>query len=134
MPEFSGSALYFEWVYSGGTVTLHGDYRSADFNPSVDFADASAGSDPRKKRVVTLKDTQVSYRGVAQAGGTALEDALAEGTQGTINMGPEGTQSGKRKYVIGAFSQGAKIAMKYADVVELAVDFMGNGDLTRTTY
>lgn len=134
MPEFTGANMYFAWVYSGGTVTLHGDERTVNLNPSVDYADASAGSDARKKRLTTLKDTMVSFSGVAQTGGTALEDALAEGTAGTILFGPEGTTVGTRKYTIGAFSGGGKMAFKYADVTEISVEFTGDGNYTRATW
>lgn len=136
MAEYTGANMYFEWVYSSnaGTVTLHGDERTVNLNPSVDYADSTAGSDARKKRIPTLKDTMVSFAGVAQTGGTALEDALAEGVEGTITFSPEGTAAGKRKYVIGAFSGGGKFAYKYADVTELTVEFTGNGSYTRTTW
>ena len=134
MPEYTGANMYLAWVYSGGTVTLHGDERTVNLNPSVDYADATAGSDARKKRLATLKDTMVSYAGVAQTAGTALEDALAEGTNGTILFGPEGTAVATRKYIIGAFSGGAKFAYKYADVTEISVEFTGDGNYTRTTW
>ena len=134
MAEYSGSALYFGWIYSGGTVVLSGDQRSVGFTPSVEFADTTAGSDARKGRLVTVKDAAVSYAGVAQSAGTALEDALVEGTQGTIILGPEGTAAGHRKYTIGAFSQGAKFNYPYSGVVEITCDFIGDGNLTRGSY
>ena len=134
MPEFTGANMYFQWVTSGGTVTLHGDERTVSLTPSVDYADSTAGSDARKTRIATLKDTKVSFSGVAQTGGTALEDLLREGTQGTINFGPEGTATGKRKYVIGAFCGGGQFDFKYADVTELKADFTGDGNYTVTTW
>lgn len=133
MPEYSGSALVFQWIYSGGTVTLSGDQRSVSITPSIDFADTTAGSDPRRKRLATIADTNFSFAGLAQTGGTALEDALAEGTPGTAIIQPEGTTAGKRKYTIGAFSQGAKYNYPYSDVVEVTCDFVGDGNYTRGT-
>jgi hypothetical protein len=132
--EYVGANMYFAWVYSGGTVTLHADERTVSLNPSVDFAESTAGSDARKTRIATVKDFAVSFAGVAQTGGTVLEDALAEGTRGTILFGPEGTVLGTRKHVIGAHSQGAKFALKYADVTEITCDFMGDGNYSRTTW
>lgn len=134
MPEYTGANMYFAWVYSGGTVTLHADERTVNLNPSMDFAETTAGSDPRKTRLATIADIAVSFAGVAQTGGTVLEDALAPGTEGTILFGPEGTALGKRKHVVGAFSQGAKFALKYADVTEITCDWMGNGNYSRTTW
>lgn len=133
MPEFSGSALVFNWIYSGGTVSLHSDFRTVTLTPSMDFAETTAGADPRRKRLATIADTAVSWSGLAQTSGTALEDALAEGVPGTIILQPEGTAAGKRKYTIGAFSQGAKFSYPYSDVVEISVDFVGDGNYTRAT-
>jgi hypothetical protein len=130
MAEYTGRDIVFQWVHSGGTVSMQADFRTVSLSPTIDFADATAGSDARRKRIATIKDATVSYSGLAQTGGTALEDALVEGTQGTIIFQPEGTASGKRKYTIGAFSQGGKFNLPYADVVELNVEFLGNGDYT----
>ena len=133
MAEFSGSALYGDWVWSGGTVVLSGNQRSCNVSPTIDFIDTTAGSDPRKTRITGVRDATASWSMLYQVGGTALEDALAEGNQGTLNVYPEGTATGKRKYIIGAFSNGPKINMPYADVVEMTVDFTGNGTYSRTT-
>lgn len=133
MAEFSGSALYMDWIYSGGTVVLSGNQRSANLSPSIDFIDTTAGSDARRTRLASIADVSVSISLLAQKGGTALEDSLAEGTHGTLNVYPEGNASTKRKYIVGAFSQGAKTNMPYADVVEVTCEFMGDGNYTRTT-
>ena len=133
MPEFSGSALYGTWVYSGGTVVLSGNQRTCTISPTVDYIDTTAGSDARKTRLASLKDITASWSMLYQVGGTALEDALAEGTQGTLNVYPEGTATGKRQHIIGAFSNGPKVDHPYADVVIMTVDFTGNGNYSRTT-
>lgn len=133
MPEFSGSALYMDWVYPSGTIVLSGNQRTANLSPTVDYIDTTAGSDPRKTRITGPKDVSASIGLLYQVGGTAIEDALAEGTQGTLNVYPEGTVVGKRKYIVGAFSNGPKMNMPYADVVDMSCDFTGNGNFTRTT-
>lgn len=130
MAEYTGSGMVFQWIHSAGTASLQADFRTVNLSPTVDFADSTAGSDARRKRIPTVKDITVSYSGLAQTGGTALEDALLEGAEGTIIFQPEGTASGKRKYTIGAFSMGAKFNVPYADVVELTVEFNGNGNYT----
>jgi hypothetical protein len=133
MSEYTGKNMVFQWIYSGGTVNMQADFRTVNLSPTIDFADSTAGSDARRKRIPTIADATVSYSGLAQQGGTAVEDALAEGTEGTIIFQPEGTAAGKRKYTIGAFSQGAKTNLPYADVVELSNEFLGNGNYTRGT-
>lgn len=131
--EYAGSAAYANWVYSGGTEVLSGWQRTFKLTPSTEFIDATAGSDQYKVKIPSFTDIMFSASGVAQTGGTALEDALAEGTQGTINYYPEGTASGNRQHIIGAFSHGLTINQPYADVTEWSVDFEGDGNYTRTT-
>jgi hypothetical protein len=133
MPEYSGSAIVMNWIYSGGTVTLTGDQRSVNISPSIDFIDTTAGADPRRKRLASIADVTVSWSALMQTGGTAIEDALAEGAAGTLIVQPEGTAAGKRKYTIGAFSQGAKLNFPYSDAVEITCDWMGDGNYTRAT-
>ena len=94
------------------------------------MANATAGSDAFESYIATVKDTQVSLTAVHQAAGTATEDALLEGTFGTLTIQPEGTATGKRKYTIPAFALGANFDWKYNDTVELKVEFQGSG--TRT--
>ncbi len=137
--KFSGSALYMEWVYSGGTVVLSGQQRSVSLSPSVDMHDATAGDDADKVYLPGTKDAVVSYQGLMSQIGdspsyTDVENALVEGTQGTLVIGPEGTQSTERKYTIPAISQGPNLNFPYDDVVEIACEFQKSGAMTRGVY
>jgi len=89
---------------------------------------------PFKSYLTTQKDTTVSYSGVFQTAGTGTENALITGQYGTLIIGPEGTAAAKRKYTLPAFSQGCKFNIAYANVVELACDFQGNGTATYGTF
>jgi len=134
MAEYTGKNMYFEWIHSGGTVTMHADFRTVSLAPVVDYVETQAGSDEWKTRLARMKDSSVSYEGLGQVGGTALEDALVEGTSGTVRFSPEGTATGKRKYTIPAYSDGGNFTFPYADVVTLSVNFTGNGAVSRTTW
>lgn len=138
--KFSGSALYMDWVYAGGTVVLSGQQRTVSITPSVDLHDSTAGDDADKDYLAGVKDAVISYQGVMSAVGdspsyTDVEDALVEGTSGTLTVGPEGTAVGKRKYTVPAISQGPQMSFPYDDIVEIANEFQKSGGaLTRTTY
>lgn len=132
--SFSGSAVVIQWVHAGGTATLSGNQRSISITPTGDMIDATAGSDPWRKRLPSIKDWSASLSLLMPVGGTALEDAITASTQGTLIVAPEGTASGKRKYSGAAISGGGNINMPYADVVELTCDFSGNGELAYGTY
>jgi hypothetical protein len=135
MAEFTGSALYVQWnAGANGTIDISGDFRTVSWNPSVGLVETTAGSDPFKSYLSTVKDTTVSYGGVFQTAGTANENALREGQYGTLTIGPEGTAATKRKYTLPAYSQGAKFSFPYSDVVEMSVDFQGSGTATYGTF
>lgn len=134
MPDYGGTALYAAWVNPGGTVVLSADYRTISYNPSVDLVEATAGSDTAKTYVAFQKDGKVSYSGLMQAGGTALSNALAEGTGGTLIIAPEGTATGKQKITIPAISLGANFQWPYNGLVEISCEFQQNGQRTDGVY
>jgi hypothetical protein len=127
MPAYTGKDLNLSWVHTGGTVALEGDFRTFSYSPSVGLVEQTAGADAQKTYLTTPKDGQCSLEVVQQAAGTVLYAALAEGTSGTLVIGPEGTAAGKPKLTIPAISLGARITIPYADVVSVACDFQQNG-------
>lgn len=134
MAEYTGAGLYVQWVGSVSTVTLQGDFRSFSIKPTIGLAKATAGADADEVYLKTVKDAQMSWAGVAQTGGTVLEDALAEGVEGTLIVGPEGTATGKRKWTIPAIALGASFNIPYAEVVEIACDFQKSGAMVRGVW
>jgi len=134
MTAFSGSALVVSWVHPGGTTTLTGDHRSMSFTPSVKLIRATAGADADETYLKSVKDGTWSYACIAQAGGTALEDCLVEGTGGTLQVSPEGTASTNRLYTCPAIAMGPRFNWPFEDVCELTVDFQKNGAITRGTH
>lgn len=127
MAEFLGNNAYIQWVWSGGTVLVHGDYRTLDWNPNKDLIEGSAGSDAAQHNVVGIERATASLGLVAQTGGTALVAAMAYGNIGTLTWGVEGTVSGKPKVILPAMSLGAKVKSPYQGLVEITVDFNQEG-------
>jgi hypothetical protein len=127
MPEITGQNAFAQWIHSGGTVTLSSDYRQLNDQPSVDLVDFTAGNDTYKTYGVAHKDGQLSLTILAQAGGTVLISALAEGASGTIIFGEEGTAVGKPKTTFPAISMGPQRNTPYNNVVEISVTFQQNG-------
>ncbi len=134
MAEYTGANLSVNWICAAGTIALSGDYRSLSYKPTIGKVAATAGSDAFESYLMTTKDTVIDYSGVMQSAGTALEDALVEGTFGTLIVGPEGTATGKRKYTIPAFSMGGNFNWQYKDTVEISCQFQGSGTRTNGTF
>lgn len=130
MAEFTGSSLVLSWIWSGGTVSLAGDYRSVSWNPTIAYADITAGSDANIGRLTTLKDATASVTLADSSPGTATYAALGAGVGGTLLIQPEGTATGKRKITFPCFSDGATYAYTYNDTTTLSVNFTGNGAYT----
>jgi len=63
---------------------------------------------------------------VADVGGTAVLEALAEGVIGTLIVGPEGTATNKPKTTGSAICQGAD--QHYAYATESLIDCTFDGD------
>lgn len=131
MAEFiAGPTMVLSWIWSGGTVSLAGDYRTCSWNPSVAYADTSAGSDTHVGRTTALKDATAAVTLVAQTGGTAINAALAPGVGGTLIIQPEGTATNKRKITFPCYSDGAKYEHPYNEIVAISCGFTGNGTHT----
>lgn len=134
MGEYTGSALVASFVHSAGTVVLNTDYRTLSTEPTIGLVDASAGSDTNRTYLTTLKDGKYTWTGVAQSAGTLLENALLEGTGGTLIIGREGTASGKPKESCPVISLGAKFNYQYDNIVEISCDFQANGPRVLASY
>ncbi len=132
MAEYSGSALYLEWIYSGGTVNLTADSRTFSSSVTIELYDSTAGSDAYKTFVTGMRDSVISTTLVTQSDGTVLLDALFAGTSGTVRVSPEGTASGKRRELYPAISQGVVRDEPYNNVVTYQISWQGNGAPTLT--
>lgn len=125
----SGPTMVLSWVYSGGTISLAGDYRTCEWNPSIAYEDVTAGSDTQIGRLTTLKDATCSVTVVQQTAGTAVVAAFQPGQAGTLTIGPEGTATGKRKITFPAFCDGIQTSLPYANVAVHTLGFTGSSTL-----
>lgn len=134
MAEFlAGPTMVLTWTYSGGTISLAGDYRTCTWNPSVAYEDASAGSDTQVGRLTALKDATAAIEIVNQTGGTAIQTALQPGNAGTLVIQPEGTATNKRKITFPAYCDGAVPSFPYANVSVTSCGFTGSSVLGNFT-
>ena len=119
---YTGSGLYLKF----GTTTLQADYRSFTPAQSMGLEDASAGADTGISRLSTLKDSTYSLTMRAPAGGTAAWAALAEGTSGTLEWGPEGTATNKPKRTVTAIVESREEGLSYNGVTEWSITWQQN--------
>ncbi len=142
MAEYAGSAVYVQWIHSGGTLVLSGETRTCSVTPTTDTIDATAGSDVNKVFLPSFVEWEVSWEGVAQenttvaTSGTAYAQALTPGRQGTVNVGPFGTAGSALKYSMPAFCRGGAITMPYADVTTVSTSWQtsSGGSMTVSNW
>ena len=134
MPELiAGPTMVLSWASSAGTISLAGDYRTCEWNPSIAYEDVTAGADTHVGRLTTLKDATANVTVVQQTSGTALVAAFQPGQAGTLTIGPEGTATGKRKITFPAFCDGIQTSLPYSNVAVHTIGFTGSSTLAAYT-
>lgn len=137
MAEYLGKDMYAQWIWSGGTITLHDDFRTFAWTPSAALHDGTSGPDAAQHQVVGIQNASASIGLVDQTGasGTIYRAALAFGNIGTLIVGAQGTTVGSPRITLPAMSQGAKVNAPYNDLVEITCDFIQEGGVyTEDTY
>ena len=125
----SGPTMVLTWTYATGTISLAGDYRTCDWNPSIAYEDVTAGSDTQVGRLTTLKDATCNVTVLQQTGGTALVAGFQAGQAGTLVIQPEGTAANKRKITFPAYCDGIQTSMPYSNVAVHTIGFTGSSVL-----
>ena len=128
--EFAGSALYAQWIWSGGTIVLSTENRNFSYNENIETIDATAGSDTTRRKIASFKNATASLSMTAQSDGTALIAACAAGVTGTLIFGEAGSAVGKPKVTMPAISLGVNRSVPYADVVTYDLSWESNADIT----
>lgn len=130
MAEYTGNALYLKF----GSTVLSADFRNFDQSEEIGLVDATAGADTNRTYLTTVKDGKATAEMVHQASGTALWTALAPGTSGTLEWGPEGTASTKPKHTVTAIVMDRKKVVPYEDIVVITAEFQFSGAVTDSVY
>lgn len=138
MSTFRGNALVVEWIYSGGTVNLSGQYRTLEMSAEADMLDNSSGSVSTRTFQAGLKQGSYKYSGLHNGTGSPLGTAdlaaLVEGTSGTIRVSPLGTASTSPRTVQAAIVKSCNQSFPYDALAEVEVEWQGSGDITRGAW
>ncbi len=132
MAEYTGSAMYVKF----GSTVLSSRYKSWEETQEAGLAEASAGSDTLRTYLSTLDDGSATLELLEASVGTALFNAVAPRTSGTLEWGPEGTTTGKPKYTVVALVKSRKRTVVHDDVTKLSLEFQFNSStgVTAATY
>jgi hypothetical protein len=100
------------------------------FNSSMDFADHSGGTVNyrRRKKTIGDYDAQIVTLWDTTALGTAAMTLLADGNEGTLNIAPLGTATGKPKGAYPMVVENKELPIPYDDGIIVTLGFLANGD------
>ena len=124
MARYTGKDLLVNWIHSGGTADLSGDFRTFSVSEEQDSADSTAGNDTYKAYIPTFADATAELELLDTKGtaGTVQWAAIAPGREGTVQWYPAGTAN-TVYYSAAAFIANREIEFPYDDVVAVTVEF-----------
>lgn len=126
-----GKTAYVQWIWSGGTVTLHEDYTELDVDKKIELLDGTAGNAADKELVDGVKEASIRLKYydtvTGTNGGTVLEAAMAEGNFGTLVWGRHGTVAGKPKRGYACYVESFKMGVPSGKLAEADVQFRSSG-------
>jgi hypothetical protein len=126
--EFAGSALYAQWIWSGGTVQINTDFRNWDYNDQGEEIDTTAGADSSRSAINSFDTGQVTASFLLLSTmGTVTFAAFKRGVAGTLIFGEAGTTSGYPKTTLPAKIQSGSRTSPYNDVAQMNVTWGQNG-------
>lgn len=130
MATWNGDELVATWTRHDGTATLTGIQRELTFNSSMDFADHSGGTVHyrRRKKTIGDYDAQIVTLWDTSNLGTAAMTLLADGNEGTLNIAPLGTATGKPKGTYPMVVENKELPIPYDDGIIVTLSFLANGD------
>ena len=130
MATWNGDELVATWTRYDGTATLTGIQRELTFNSSMEFADHSGGTVNYRRRKKTIGDfdAQIVTLWDTTSLGTAAMTLLADGNEGTLNVAPLGTATGKPKGVYPMVVENKGLPIPFDDGIVLTLGFLANGD------
>ena len=136
-----GKNAYIRLDNSSGTLTdLSSITNEISYSQSIETSDTSVYGSNAKTYITGLNDATVSLSGMFDATSAgvieATIDALIDGTNAsaTLEFGPEGSASGKKKYTMEVIVTSYDIGAPVSDVVSLSVEFQRTGATTVGTY
>lgn len=141
MPFVHGKNAYIRLDNSAGTLTdLSSITNEISMSQSIETADTSTYGTNAKTYITGQNDATVSLSGLFDAtSSTVIEgtiNAIIAGTNAsaTLEFGPEGNGTGKKKYTMEVIVTSYEIGAPVSDVVSLSVEFQRTGATTVGTY
>jgi hypothetical protein len=133
-----GDALVIEWIHSGGTAILSGQYRKVSVNSRADVIETTSGTASHREYAPGLAGFVIRFEGMnngtASILGTAHLNALAPRTSGTVRLSPHGTASGQPRWTGAAIVTGRDLEFPYDELATVTIEWRGSGALAQGVW
>lgn len=138
MPRFTGDSLVIEWIHSGGTALLSGQYRKVTISHRADVIEVTGGTVAHREYAPGLASFLVRFEGMnngtAPVLGTAHLNALAPRTAGTVRISPQGTAGGQPRWSGAAIVTARDLEFPYDELATVTIEWRGSGQLTQEVW
>jgi hypothetical protein len=129
MATYNGDEAYARWTSSAGTAILTGNQRSVNLELSMDTADHTGGTADYRRRKKTVGDFTIEIEALWEGtSGSAANAAITMGAEGTLEIAPLGSASGRPKGVYPVICTGKTLPMPFDGELIQTFSFEANGD------
>lgn len=129
MATYNGDEAYARWTSSSGTAVLTGNQRGLDLSLSTDTADHTGGTANYRRRKATVGDFTIEFEALWEGtSGSAANAAIAIGGEGTLEIAPLGSATGRPKGTYPVVCVGKTLPMPFDGELLQTFSFEANGD------
>lgn len=124
-----GTNLLVQFIHSGGTAEISGDYTTFTVTRDSQMADLTAGDDGGQynKFLYQINSATLESYYDGTVSSASIGTAMVRGTEGTILYGPSGTATGSPKGGFPAVVKKADFSEPYDNAITLSFEFSGQG-------
>ena len=127
--RLTGKDLVVQWIHSGGTAVLSGNWRTLDITRDSQMADATAANDggTYSKYLREINGATLNALFDGTAGSATMGSAAVRGTEGTLLYAINGTAVGQPKGGFPAVIKSANVSHPYDGMSTVTVVFDPQG-------
>lgn len=130
-----GKGTYLAYTTGGSTKALSTGFADASLKRAVDTAEATVYGDTDRRYLAGVRDTTISFSGNFSSTHEKQLGGLIGISTGIIFIyGPEGSGTGRRKYLLPSIITKLDVASPVADKVSMDCELQAVGALTSTTF
>ena len=124
-----GTDLVVQFIHSGGTAEISGDYTAFNVVRDSQMADLTAGDDGGQynKYLYQINSATLESYYDGTVSSASIGSVMVRGLEGTVRYGPNGTASGEPQGEFPATVKKADVSIPYDNGITISFEFSGQG-------